>query len=175
MSKRFKTQDYFRYKRLGKRWRRPKGRHSKLREKRGGSGILPSIGRKEKPKQVPVIVKNEKELQGLDKETKVLISSGVGIKKALLILKKAEEFGIKILNKKSVKRSEFALKKNRETKKKLAEEKKTKEKEKKKEVPKKKEKEESKKEKEKLSEKKKEVSAKAEKDDVQTAERDDIK
>ncbi|MBI3190422.1 hypothetical protein HYZ41_01825 [archaeon] len=44
MSKRFKSQDHFRYKRLGKRWRRPVGWQSKLRLKKGGSGMSVAVG-----------------------------------------------------------------------------------------------------------------------------------
>lgn len=127
----FFEQDYFRYKRLGKRWRRPKGRQSKLRKGKGGSGVKPSIGyrwQKETRGFVkvgqefvrPVMVSNEKSLGELDKKSVVLISSGVGAKKTAAIAKRAKELGIRILNMKKVKRSE-KIEKTIKEKKKLTE------------------------------------------------------
>jgi large subunit ribosomal protein L32e len=110
MSKEFKTQDYFRYPRLGKRWRRPKGLQSKLRLKKGGSGRLVSIGYRTKASERGkvmgmeyIMVSNAKDLEGGAKLA--VIASGVGARKALQINERAKELGVKILNMRKVRRS----------------------------------------------------------------------
>ncbi len=115
MSKRFKTQDYHRYKKLGIRWRKPKGRHSKLRVGKTGSGIAASIGyganratRGKIRKMKCIVVSNVNDLKGA-KEA-ILISSTVGSKKAALIVEAAKQRGLKILNMKKVKKSERIFK-----------------------------------------------------------------
>lgn len=139
MSKKFRTQDHFRYKRLGKRWRRPKGLQSKLRKGRGGSGKKPAIGRKKQAKITPLLVKSIKDMKALAKDTVVIVSSAVGVKKAIMILKEAEKLGLKVLNKNKIKSKEFLLKKKQELNKKAREEKKKKTEEAKKEKTEKKE------------------------------------
>ncbi|MBI2579945.1 MAG: hypothetical protein HYW27_03520, partial [Candidatus Aenigmarchaeota archaeon] len=111
MSKKFKTQDYFRYPKLGKRWRRPKGLQSKLRLKKGGSGMLVSIGYGTKASQRNTVngvkycmVSNENDLSSADAKA-VMISSGVGAKKTAEIAARAKELGVRILNMKKVKRA----------------------------------------------------------------------
>jgi len=117
MSKRFKSQDYFRYKRLGARWRRPVGLQSKLRIKKGGSGKKVSIGygtrRQDKNKIAGtdvILVQNANQLLSTDNAAGILIGSGVSAKSTLLIAQKAKELNIRILNMKKVKRSEKILK-----------------------------------------------------------------
>ncbi len=109
MSKRFKAQDYFRYKRLGKRWRRPVGWQSKLRLGKGGSGIKPAMGyRTSKSLRGTsegvnvVIVNNADDLAKVGKGV-ALIASGVGAKKTMLIHDKAKQLGVRIINMKKVK------------------------------------------------------------------------
>ncbi len=93
-----------------KSWRRPKGLHSKWRERYGGkwSGrILVNVGFGS-PKAVrglhpsgyeEVLVYNVKDLEKVDKERQAIrIASCVGMKKRLEIEEKARELGIKILN-----------------------------------------------------------------------------
>ncbi len=104
MSKRFKTQDYFRYKKLGKRWRRPVGLQSKLRLKKGGSGLRPSVGYGSSGKPLPVTVYNVSDLQK-DCSNGILIAGSVGAKKAAAMTAKAKELEIKILNMKKAKRA----------------------------------------------------------------------
>jgi large subunit ribosomal protein L32e len=131
MSKKFKSQDYFRYKKLGKRWRRPKGLQSKLRIRKGGSGMRVSIGYRS-----PAITRNKTggldviTVYNADDLTKVgnniaLIASAVGAKKALEIEEKAKQLEVRILNMKKVRR---AKKLGKALEKKRAEKKKTKEK-----------------------------------------------
>ena len=121
MSKRFKTQDYAKFKKLGIRWRKPSGRQSKLRVKKTGSGMLVKVGYRtaksirgkirqntnkmgydsgsEGYMDAPVI----SNISGLAGKKAVIISSSVGLKKAKAILEKAADLGIKVLNGRRVK------------------------------------------------------------------------
>ncbi len=121
MSKDFKQQDYFRYKRLGIKWRKPRGRQSKLRIKKGGSGRKPSVGyRTEKTKRNMIRgfkafnVSNVPQLEKLPENSAIIISSSVGSKKAVEIYKAAVEKGFTVLNMRRMKgliRKEKVLKK----------------------------------------------------------------
>jgi large subunit ribosomal protein L32e len=133
----FRTQDYFRFKRLGKRWRRPKGLQSKLRIRKGGSGVKPSIGYSS-PKAIktfvrykneflmPVRVSSLNELNAVKTDAVVVISSKVGLKKIKQISDAAEKMGLKVFNKKRVKKSarKVAEKAKKESEKKETKEKK---------------------------------------------------
>lgn len=107
MSKRFKTQDYAKFKKLGIRWRKPSGRQSKLRVKKTGSGMLVKVGYrtaksirgKIQGMDAPVI----SNISGLAGKKAVIISSSVGLKKAQAILEKAADLGVKVLNGRRVK------------------------------------------------------------------------
>ena len=101
---RFKRQDYFKLKRLGKKWRKPKGMQSKMRKGKCGSGPIVRIGYGTKGKSYPVI-SNINELEA-NKGSSVLISSGIGSLKTQMIAKKAKELGVVILNMKKVKKAE---------------------------------------------------------------------
>ena len=117
MSKKFKPQDYFRYKKLGKRWRRPVGSQSKLRLKKGGSGMKVDVGYGTPYKQQPVLIRNERDFEK-DCKAGVLIAAGVGYKKTITLAAKAKELGLTIVNmKKAKKASRFAaaLKKKKES------------------------------------------------------------
>lgn len=103
----FLREEWFRYKRISKNWRRPDGITSKMRRNfkyrpnkvrigfRGPKetrGLHPS-GFKE------VIVSNVSDLEGVDPKIEaVRISSTVGTKKRIDIEKKAEELEVRILN-----------------------------------------------------------------------------
>ena len=77
MSKDFKRQEYATYKKLGTKWRRP----------RGESGFN------------DVLVCNMKELEALDPAADAArISASIGKRKKQLMLDKASELGIKVLN-----------------------------------------------------------------------------
>lgn len=110
MSKKFLRQDYMRHIKLGKhrkkllKWRKPKGRHSKMRRQRKGYPTSPSIGYKSPRKisgringQIPVLVSNLKELF-INKNSLIIISKKLGARKRIEMLKKADEMKIKILN-----------------------------------------------------------------------------
>ena len=107
----FKRQNWFRYKRLGDKWRRPRGIHSKMRRHfkyripvvqsgfRGPAsvrGLHPS-GFEE------VLVNNLKEVDNVDPKTQaVRIASTVGHKKRKMIVTKADELGIRVFNRRAL-------------------------------------------------------------------------
>lgn len=93
-------------KRRGKKakWRSPKGRDNKLREKRKGYGKVVSIGyssdKKSKGKlngKTPVVINNIKDLK-LITPGKIGVVSKVGKKKKMEIAKKAKELNAKLRN-----------------------------------------------------------------------------
>ncbi|OWT33675.1 50S ribosomal protein L32e [Methanobrevibacter sp. 87.7] len=108
MVKRFKRQEYARYKKLGDKWRKPRGRTSKMRRYEAGKPDMPAIGYGS-PKNTrnlhpsgykDVLVRNLKELENLDPATEAArISSSIGKNKKSQMLEKASELGIKVLNK----------------------------------------------------------------------------
>lgn len=95
------------WKKLGTRWVKPRGLHSKLRRRCKSRGKIPSIGYSS-----PAIVRglNKKgfnevrvcypaQLSKLNPKTDVaLIASAVGYRKRQLILKKADELKVKVTN-----------------------------------------------------------------------------
>ncbi len=120
MSKRFRTQDSKRYKKLGMRWRRPVGSQSKLRKRKAGAGMKVSIGYGTPKRQGVVLIRNEADFLQ-DCSAGVLLASGVGSKKVKILAEKAKELNIVILNRKKVKRAlrmEKAKKKDEKKKKK---------------------------------------------------------
>lgn len=106
----FVRQEYHKRKKLAKKWRQPKGMHSKLRQKFKGHLKHPSPGYMS-PKKTrgldknglkPVIVSNLDELNYVSKNHGVIVSKSVGLKKKIEILKKAKEKGIVVLNVKNI-------------------------------------------------------------------------
>ena len=107
----FRRQNWFRYKRLGQKWRRPRGIHSKMRRHfkyripvlqagfRGPAsvrGLHPS-GFEE------VLVYNPKNLEDVDPKAQAIrISSKVGDKKREMIVQKADELKIRVLNRRDL-------------------------------------------------------------------------
>ena len=119
--KKFIRQDYFRYKKLGIKWRKPKGRQSKLRLGKKGAGIKPRVGRKT-PSERFIIVNNVSELEKTSAK-KILIGRNVGNKKALIIAEEAKKRNIEIVNRKRLKQAgkikkKIELKKEMKSKKK---------------------------------------------------------
>ncbi len=103
----FKRQEWFRYKKLGEKWRRPKGIHSKMRRHIGYRPPIVSIGfrgpadaRGLHPSGFEeVMVHNTNDLNGVDARLQaVRIGGKVGFKKRLAIEDKADELGIRVLN-----------------------------------------------------------------------------
>ncbi|HKZ45412.1 MAG TPA: 50S ribosomal protein L32e [archaeon] len=95
------------YKRLGKKWRRARGYHSKQRrhEKSKGSIPSPSYGAQKELRFLhpsgfkEVLVFNMKDLGKIDpKKEAARLSHSIGKKKRVEIVKKAEEMKIKVLN-----------------------------------------------------------------------------
>ncbi len=103
----FRRQEWFRYKRLGEKWRRPKGKHSKMREHKGYRPPVVDSGYRN-PKKVrglhpsgfrEVLVFNPKDLEKINPEREaVRIAGRVGVRKRMEIEKKAEELGLRVLN-----------------------------------------------------------------------------
>ena len=94
-------------KKIEKRWRKPRGRDSKLRKKEKNKGKIPNVGYRA-PKATrglhpsglgEVYVQNINDLKGVDPKTHaVRLSSTIGKKKKQEIVKKAKEKKIKLLN-----------------------------------------------------------------------------
>lgn len=107
---RFLRSDTVRHLRLGKKrrklqkWRRPRGRHSKIRRKRFSYPLKVSAGYKSPDSisgmiqgRVPVLVRNIRELDTLTPQNIVIIAR-VGAKKKLELIKRAQEKKIAIAN-----------------------------------------------------------------------------
>jgi len=103
----FLREEWFRYKRIPKNWRRPDGITSKMRINLSYRPSKVRVGFRG-PKEVrclhssgfeEILVYNTKDLQNIDPTKQaVRIGSTVGTKKRLEIAKKAEELEIRILN-----------------------------------------------------------------------------
>ncbi len=103
----FRRQEWFRYKRVGREWRRPRGLHSKLRRHLGYRPSMPSSGYRG-PRGVrgfhpsgfrEVLVHRPAELDALNPETQAArIAHSVGTRKRVSIQDRADELGIRILN-----------------------------------------------------------------------------
>jgi len=104
----FLRRDVTRFSKFGKgrgkkaKWRSPKGRDNKMREKRKGYPAVVSIGYSTNTSKkgkinnlIPVKVNNLKDLEKATKEN-VIILGNIGKKNKLAILEKAKEMKIKI-------------------------------------------------------------------------------
>lgn len=107
----FHREDSHKVIKIKPKWRRPTGRHSKVRHQLRGyvkrvepgyrSPVL--IRGTNKSGLFPVIINNIKELNKVNKEKQgIVIASTVGKKKKVLILKQAKELGINVLNIKDI-------------------------------------------------------------------------
>ena len=160
-------------KRLRKRWVKPRGLHSKIRLKQRGHARKVSDGYGG-PKEVRglskeglkmIIIHNADELSKVNKEKEgIIISGNVGLKNKMLLLKKAKEDGINVLN---LNVDEYLKVKNEGLKKRLKK-KKAKEEKKEKAKEEKKEKKDEGKLEEKLSDEEKKEAEKKEKDKLLT-------
>lgn len=109
MSKDFKPQDYFRYKKLGTRWQKPRGLQSKLRKSKKGAGILAGIGYRsprkfrglERGLEKAVVIKSLGGLDSVQENTAIILAASLGKKKAFEITEAAGQRKIKVLNRKS--------------------------------------------------------------------------
>lgn len=111
MNRKFIRQESIRHSKIGKnrkkiqKWRRPKGRHSKMRLKRKSYPISPSVGYKTSRKtrgkiknKNPVLVENSKSLENLGKENILIFSGTLGARKKMELIKRAGELGLEIQN-----------------------------------------------------------------------------
>jgi large subunit ribosomal protein L32e len=104
---RFVRQEWFRYQRLGEKWRNPHGMHSKVHRHFGYRPNVPSIGYRG-PKAArglhpsgfrEVLVHNLRELEAVDPKVEAArIAATVGTRKRLTLQAAAAELGIRILN-----------------------------------------------------------------------------
>ena len=121
----FLKRDTKRFSKFGKKrkkllsWRKPKGRDNKMREKRRGYPCVVKIGYKDRNKEEIKIISNMKDLDGLEKNEKIILGN-IGKKKKIEIIEKAKELK---LNFENVNISSF-LKKLEKTKKDAGENKK---------------------------------------------------
>ena len=103
----FKRQEWFRYSKLGEKWRRPKGIHSKMKRNLARRPPVVDIGYRG-PKAArglhpsgfeEVIVHNLDGLEGIDPKVQAIrIGGTVGTRKRIQIEDRAEELGIRVLN-----------------------------------------------------------------------------
>ncbi len=103
----FRRQEWFRFRRLGEKWRRPRGKDSKMRMGKSGKPAMPSVGYKS-PKLLrglhpsglaEVMVSSPRDIEGVNPSRQaVRIASSVGRRKREQILARAKELGIKVLN-----------------------------------------------------------------------------
>ncbi len=103
----FKRQEWHRYKRLGKAWRKPRGLHSKTRKHKGFRQKVVSIGYGSPARTrnlhssgfKEVLVYNVKDLEKIDPKSQAArVGHSVGTRKRIVIEEKAEEKGIRVLN-----------------------------------------------------------------------------
>ena len=97
--KKFIRRNWDKYKRLRQKlvWRRPRGRHAKMRERRKGYPSRPEIGMRKAVRINIKLISNMKELLALKKNEEVILAK-IGKRKRLEIEKKAKEMSVKILN-----------------------------------------------------------------------------
>jgi large subunit ribosomal protein L32e len=103
----FLRQEWFRFPRLGEKWRRPRGMHSKMRRHIQYRPNVVSIGYRG-PAKVrglhpsgfeEIMVWNPDQLDKVDPKVQaVRVGGSVGFKKRQAIEKKADELGIRVLN-----------------------------------------------------------------------------
>lgn len=103
----FRRQGWFLFKRLGEKWRKPRGKDSRMRVRKKGKGKMVDIGYRA-PRKIrglhpsglaEVLIKNPRDIERINASSQaVRIASEVGRRKREQILKKANELKIKVLN-----------------------------------------------------------------------------
>ncbi|MBW2973270.1 50S ribosomal protein L32e [Candidatus Woesearchaeota archaeon] len=103
----FIREDHHKKKAVSKAWRKPRGRHSKMRHGfqghrstlEVGYGSPADVKYLHKSGLMPVLVCNLAELSAVDKKTQAaIISANVGTKKRVVLVKKAKELAVKVIN-----------------------------------------------------------------------------
>lgn len=111
MSKKFLRSDTTRHVRIGKnrpklqKWRKPRGRHNKIRRNRAGYPSMPTVGHRTSKAlsglvdgKKPFHVQNMNDLQKAGKDNLVIIARKIGAKKRVEIIKKAKEMKLHLAN-----------------------------------------------------------------------------
>ena len=103
----FRRQEWFRYKRLGTKWRKPRGLHSKMRRGKGYRPKMPNTGYCS-PIEArhlhssgfrEVMVFNPGDLENIDPKVEAArIGHTVGTRKRQSIEERARELGVRVLN-----------------------------------------------------------------------------
>ena len=103
----FLRQEWFKKKAVGMKWRRPRGRTSKLRIEEGARGKRPGPGYRSpiavrglnRAGLLEVRITHMKELDCIDAKTQsVVLAKTIGRKKRIEILKKASDMGLTVSN-----------------------------------------------------------------------------
>lgn len=99
----FLRRNWDKHSRLGKGrkkkqvWRKPKGRHNKMREKQKGYPASVRIGYKQEDKKKIMLISNLKELEKVKAKESIIIGK-IGKRKKIELIKKAKEMGIHVSN-----------------------------------------------------------------------------
>jgi len=105
-SLRFLRTNWFKFKRVGLFWRKPRGIDSKIKKHLSGHPPMPAPGYRS-PKSVrglhpsglpSVVVHNVKELSLVGQGSAIYIASGVGRRTREIMLERAKELKLKVLN-----------------------------------------------------------------------------
>ncbi len=111
----FVRQESWRYKRVKSSWRRPRGRDSRMRKKDAGWPKSVEIGYRS-PVKVrgihpsgfeEILIYNPKDLEKVNSMSVVRIGHTVGLKKRLMIIEKASELNLRVLNTRGVDEDEL--------------------------------------------------------------------
>src|SRR3989344_9096616 len=113
----FIRQEYPARKNLKKTWRKPKGIHSKMREKKLGKRKQPSVGYKSprlvrglsREGLIPILMQSINDLNKVTKNHIIILSRMLGNRKRIEILKKIKEKNLKVQNVKNVEEKIRAL------------------------------------------------------------------
>ncbi|MFB6245235.1 MAG: 50S ribosomal protein L32e [Candidatus Nanohaloarchaea archaeon] len=106
MSKDFKREDSHKKKQTPDSWRSPTGKHSDVRLEKKGAAPKPKAGRR-KDSEVrglhpsgydEVLVNRPEDLEEIEEGEAAMIASKVGGRKRSMIMEKADEMDIKVLN-----------------------------------------------------------------------------
>jgi large subunit ribosomal protein L32e len=106
----FVRQESWRYQRVKSSWRRPRGRDSRMRKKDGAWPKSVEIGYRS-PVKVrgihpsgfeEILIHNPKDLEKVNSKSVVRIGHTVGLKKRLIIIEKANELNLHVLNPRGV-------------------------------------------------------------------------
>src|SRR3989344_1214750 len=103
----FLRQEYGKFKKIKGKWTRPKGHHSKMRERRKGNMSLVNAGWRSpiavrgvhRNGLIRVMIATPQEVSMVDPKTQgIIISAAVGARKRIAILAAAQQAGISVLN-----------------------------------------------------------------------------